>query len=389
MSDLSKSNLEPFKYIINNIEKLYSEYENIKKIIPPIYHKEYIDNFFDIKKNIRELEIIKNFILSILESSKYELEKIEIFLDDFNINEDKFILKDIQYLNKFNNQSDFDIFINKFMKYKNLFDNKDYKYIQSFNYIFQDKYNIKNKSFFSNLFNKHLKISEYLYDKIYEYQGILALDKIYELSELLILSKIDNIEKNIDNKNNIKDISNNNNYRLLGNDLKYYNNNNKDKDNLSKNNNKLLTRNKPELLPKINKFNLLYINNSIDYYNTQYNKNINDIFNELLKKKNNLLECNNLYSVTTNLLLLDFYNINFIFNYYDQSVFSNFIIEHIDVNKFIYNKINIFENYYLDYLEWKFKSSNKSLKKSEISLSLSTSNITFEKFYSDKIKECK
>lgn len=226
-NNLSKKNLKPFEYIIKNIEKLYDKYDKIKEIIPPIYHKEYIDNFFYIKKNIRELEIIKNFILSILESSKYELEKIEIFLDDFDINEDKFILKDIKYLNKFKNQSDFDNFINKFMENKNLFNNKNYKYIQSFNYIFQNKYKIKNKNFFSNLFRKHLKISEYLYDKIYGYQGILALDKIYELSELLILSKINNIEKNIDNKNinNIKDISNNN-YRLLGNDLKYYNNNN-------------------------------------------------------------------------------------------------------------------------------------------------------------------
>ena len=378
---ITKEDLKPFKTIIIDINSLISNYDNIEKIIPPIYHKEYIDSFFNIKKNIRKLEIIKNFILSILESSKYELEKIEIFLDDFDINEDKFILKE-KYINKFKNQSYFDNFLNKFMDKNNLFNNTKYKNIQSFNYIFQNKYNKKNKNFFSNLFRKHLKISEYLYNNIYKYQGILALDKIYELSELLILSKIDNIEKNVDIKNNIKNKLNNN-YRLLGNDLNYYNKNiDTNIDNTTNTSNTNNTIN-PGLLPKINKFNLLYINhNNIDYYNTQYTKNINNIFNELLKIKNNLFKSNNLYSVTNNLLLLDFYNINFIFNYYDQSIFSNFIIEHINVNKIIYNKINIFENYYLDYLEWNLKKNkikNKTITKSKDTES--KSNNSFKSFY--------
>ena len=68
---MNNKNFDPYKYILEDFNN------KINNNIPPIKNiysnddNKFIDDFFNIKKKIKELEIIKNFILSILESSRF------------------------------------------------------------------------------------------------------------------------------------------------------------------------------------------------------------------------------------------------------------------------------------------------------------------------------
>jgi hypothetical protein len=117
-----------------------------------------------------------------------------------------------------------------------------------------------------------------------------------------------------------------------------------------------ITNINPTLSPKIYNFNLLYIKiGNEELYNESHKKNINNIYNKLIKSKNKIFDGdskNDLFNITKNLLELDFNTLKFIFYYVDPKLFNNFLINHFRIKEYISDKINNLESYYDEYLDW-------------------------------------
>jgi len=403
-NNIYKENIEPFKINIFDDTPTISDFikgsDNISSLptIPKIYFNKntdndkigsnIINNYNNIKININKLEIIKNFILSILKTSQFELENFKVSKKMFHLEENNLIinLKDT-YTDTFKNNNSFNDFINNYMKENyNIFKNikSDVPYFYN---IFQNKYIGKNKIFFLDLFKKYIKIRKIILTFIQKNNGILGFDMIFEINNNIHFDKIKNIEKeklSKDSKDSKKYI-NYNEYILSGENIMNNTNivNNKFKQKNS------ITPKKSELQSKIHKSNLLYLeNNDINYYINLHKKRLTDIYTNIITSKNNSLDNGasyDLYNITTNLLELEFNIIKFIFNYIDEIIFNNFIDVHLKIKHYIYEKINTFNIYYEPYIEW---YNRAILKLSSSSTGMNTSEVeNFQDFFNNIVSK--
>jgi hypothetical protein len=367
-NNIHKENIEPFKKkIFNNSIKIADFIKGNESIpslptIPKIYFNKNIEddkigsviinNYNNIRINIKKLEIIKNFILSILKTSQFELENFKVSKKKYRLDQNNLIINiEDTFNNTFKNQNYFNIFITNYVKENyNIFKNikSDVPYFYK---IFQNEYIGKNKNFFLDLFKKYIKIRKIILKFIQKNNGILGFDMVFEIKDNIHFDKIKNIEKKKITKDN-KNYINYNEYILLGENIMNNTNiiNNKF---IEKDSN---TLQEPLLQSKIHKSNLLYLeNNDINYYINLHNKRLTNIYTNIITSKNNSLDNGasyNLYNITINLLELEFNIIKFIFNYIDEIIFNNFIDVHIKIKQYIYEKINTFNIYYEPYIEW-------------------------------------
>jgi hypothetical protein len=395
-----KENIDPFKEKIFNgnqpkIIDFINGNDNIPSLptIPKIYFNkdtnndkigsDIINKYNIIKINIKKLEIIKNFIISILKTSQFELENIKIPKKKYKLEQDNLIINIENTFNEtFKDQKSFNNFINNYVK-------ENYniiKYTKSdvpyFYTIFQNEYLGTNKNFFLDLFKKYIKIRKIILPYIKNNSGLLGFNMIFELNDNIQLDKIKNIEKEKLKKNN-KNYINYNKYILYGKNIINNSNiiNNKFK------NSETETAKKPTLQFKIHKSNLLYLErNNVNYYNGLHSKKLTDIYNNIINSKNNFLDNDtSLYNVTINLIEFEFNLIKFIFNYIDIILFNNFIDVHIKIKRYIYEKINTFSIYYEPYIEW---YNNVILGLSTPLIGMNKSEVEdFKEFFNTIIKE--
>jgi len=356
-NNIHTENIEPFKKNIFTNNSTISNFikgdDNISSLptIPKIYFNKdndqigsnIINNYNTIRINIKKLEIIKNFILSILKTSQFELESFKVSKKIFKLKQNKLIINfEDTFNDTFKINNSFNNFINNYVKENyNIFKNikSDVPYFYN---IFQNIYTGENKNFFLNLFKKYIEIRKIILEFIKSNNGILGFDMVFEINDNIHFDKIKNIEKEkIKNK---KNSINYNKYILSG---KNFINNINNIDNTSV---------KKTLQSKIHKSNLLYLeNNDINYYINLHKNRLTNIYTNIITSKNNSLDNEasyDLYNITINLLELEFNIIKFIFNYIDEIIFNNFIDVHIKIKQYIYEKINTFNIYYEPYIEW-------------------------------------
>jgi len=356
-------------------------------LIPKLYfnNDKFIDVYNDIKIYLKNIETIKNFILSILKTSQDELLKIKISKQKYKLYKNNLLLnqqyitnsksKEYDRMKKSSNKenkdfsyysisngikdtfkktfTDEDTYNNFFDIYKKnnynilIIENSENPYFYN---IFQNEYKGKSKHFFIELFNKYIEIRTSIINKINDDNAkeILGYDMLFELNDNLIFNKIKNVEKNKIKKKNKSKI-NNNKYVLLG---ENFINNKKVKSSLPI----VPVPIKPSLKYKIEKFNLLYREiNNIDYYINLHNNRLTEIYNNILQSINNTFNddsSDDLYNIIINLLEIDFNLIKFILYYIDRVRFNKFILNHLQIKKYIYEKIHTFSMYYEPYIDW-------------------------------------
>ena len=111
-NNIHKENIEPFKEKIFNPTITISDFikgdDNIPSLptIPKIYFNKnkkknleddkigsvVINNYNNIRINIKKLEIIKNFILSILKTSQFELENFKVSKKKYQLEQNNLII---------------------------------------------------------------------------------------------------------------------------------------------------------------------------------------------------------------------------------------------------------------------------------------------------------
>lgn len=370
---IRKENIDPFKNKILKDGLNITSFIKSLQTIPKIYFEigkntnsigvgnDIINSYNNIKTNIKKMDIIKNFILSILKTSLSELKNISI-QKKYQLKKNNLIINIENNLNKaFNDQESFNEFLNNYKKenyniFKNTISENDTPYFYN---IFQSEYLGKNKNFFLDLFKEYIEIRKNIIPHIKKNNGIIGFDMIFEINDNINLDKIKNTEKTIlkEGNNNI----NYNEYILSGENIMT---NSKNNNNVPKKKSK-----SPNLQPKIHKSNLLYIEKyESDHYINLHSTKLKDIYSIITNKVKSLAnsESNNLYDITVNLIELDFNVIKFIFNYIDQDIFNNFIKSHIKIKRYIYEKINTFDIYYEPYIQWynkTFSLSSESITK--------------------------
>lgn len=348
------------KYMVPN-PKYYPEISNItiKKYgsinlisnLKKCNNSNIIDIYYNIKNNLNKLNTVKDYILSILEMSQYYLNNIEISKKKYNLEEQNFIIKFANSIDEtfainfatFKNKNILPTFFenNIFLKFKDNFINEKYNLIKDyksdtpyFYYIFQNEYLSDDKTFFLNLLNEYNIIRKSLVEEIEFNYGLLSFYMVFELSDVINFDK----EKNKLKKKNTKSGNEDNKYLLPNQNTKSSN----------------LPLISNSLKNKIHENNLLYVNiYNQDHYKNKYTSNIKEIFNKILESKNNIINNKmNLYSTTINLINMDYNTINFLFNYVEPMLFDNFILQHLKIKEFMYDKINNFGLYYDKYIDW-------------------------------------
>ena len=396
-NNIYKENIEPFKKNIFTNNPTIGDFikgDNISSLptIPKIYFNKstdndkigsnIINNYNNIRINIKKLENIKNFILSILKTSQFELENFKVSKKIFHLEQNNLIINfEDTFNDTFKNNNSFNNFINNYVKENyNIFKNikSDVPYFYN---IFQNVYIGKNKNFFLDLFKKYIKIRKIILKFIQKNNGILGFDMVFDINNNIHFDKIKNIEKaklSKDSKNYI----NYNEYILSGENI--INNTN-----IINNKSTNTTAKKSTLQSKIHKSNLLYLeNNDTAYYINLHKNRLTNIYTNIITSKNNSLDNGasyNLYNITINLLELEFNIIKFIFNYIDEIIFNNFIDVHLKIKYYIYDKINTFNIYYEPYIEW---YNRVILKLSSSSVEINTTEVEdFEKFFTKIISK--
>lgn len=391
MNNIEKSNLIPFvngKLYKNNSKLLFSDIINGNTdtpqlpLIPKIYFCEDSDNangqsiinkYYILKKRFKELIIIKDLIISIIKTFKYEFENIKVFKNTYNLqkkNLHKSIKDTLQ--KSFPYQNDFILFVKDFVKNEYSLINKNNDSSPLFKIIFENEYigSSKTKNFLLKLFNKYIKIRKIIIEsvKIDENYGLIAFDPFFNLKDVINFQS--NIKKNSSNENI--------NYN------KYIYQNNLNESSLLHSE---LSPPYTNISNKINIFNLLYINSfPSDYYKELHLKNIESSYKiintslyDLLSEKN----INNLYNIINKTLLLDFYTIDFIYKYVDPKIFNNAIDIHYNIKNKIFKDINIFSSYYNRYIEWYDENIDKNKNKSKNNYD---NELDFAEFYKNLIE---
>ena len=213
-NNLNPNNLKPFinpKIINIKLQDIIVTNNNKDKLlplIPPIYFQDIqednigstiINAYYNIDFNLKKLNIIKNFIISILESSKYDLEKINFSRERYKLyNENLFFNFSNNITNSFKTQDDFKEFVNQYNNNKyDLLKNNNIENFPFFIKIFQNEYqnNSESKTYFMNLFKKYLEIRAKLIKYIKTNYGLLAFKFIFDLSNTQFFAKVKEIEK--------------------------------------------------------------------------------------------------------------------------------------------------------------------------------------------------
>ena len=236
---LNQENLKPFinRRVINsfNFKELIVQNTDKTKLlplIPSIYFKTVVDdnigsriinNYYNIKFNLKKLNIIKNFIISILESSKYDLEKITISREKYKLFTENLFFNSpddtnnfLKSLDTFVNLDNFKDFVKKYSDNKyGLFKKNLLKDVPNFFKIFQKEYqnNPDSKTYFIKLFKKYIAVRNLLIEYIENNCGILAFSFLFDLSNTQFFAKMKAIEKkklNDKKKNNNKTLPYNN-----------------------------------------------------------------------------------------------------------------------------------------------------------------------------------
>jgi hypothetical protein len=203
--------------------------KGIPEKINPVGNK-IIDIYYTVKTNLEELEVIKDFTLSILETSKAEFEKIKFPKDKYKLKESKMLYKfkssigdsfekdsaKLTDLTKALPKSEFNQFLDNYIKKNCNFISSVSEINPYFYYIFQSEYFGKSgtKTFFLDLFRKYVDARKKLFKNLDRNYGILAFSSFFELKDGLIIEKMKG-KQSTNNKNN----SNNNNYILNGNNI--------------------------------------------------------------------------------------------------------------------------------------------------------------------------
>jgi hypothetical protein len=202
--------------------------------INPVGNK-IIDIYYTVKTNLEELEVIKDFTLSILETSKAEFEKIKFPKDKYKLKENKMLYKfkssidtfeadpaKITDLTKALPKSEFNKFLDDYIKKNCNFISSVSEINPYFYYIFQSEYFGKSgtKTFFLDLFRKYVDARKKLFKNLEENYGILAFSSFFELKDGMIIERMKDKQStnNSDNSNNDKYILNGNNMSMT-NDL--------------------------------------------------------------------------------------------------------------------------------------------------------------------------
>lgn len=430
--NLEKENFEPFKKeIFLPIPSIFKSFKTILDakplfspstsskipLIPAIYFNydptdnigsEIINTYNIINTNLKKLEIIKKYILVILECTKFSLEKIEISKEKYSLEKDKLIINFEDDLNKtFKNQNDFTEFIKKFVKNGNSLlkeNNKNKTKEPNFYLIFQNEFkDNKSKGFFIKLLKKYLDIRNKLVEYILKNYGILAFDLFFDIG------KAEDYKK-IKYKESLKDLStiNYDQYVLYGNNLNTNNDIFKVGDYVTSKKsltNKIITKidfqsnpntpyfikdvltstiqklskndfendyNKKEIIKasgevikkitkrnlagKIHNFDLLYTNIlSEQYIKDEHNEKIHLYYTELKNSIEKYVGEDakfNLYNVIISSLEVDFNIIKFIFFYVYPIIFHKAVSIHYKIKNEISFMINKFENNYDSYIDW-------------------------------------
>jgi hypothetical protein len=447
-NNIKLNNIKPFfneKVITKNsikLNELLSNKDTSIPLIPGIYFyqndnplkfkndnlgSEIINKYYSIKSNLDKLITNKNFIDSILDTNKYDLEKIKIQREKYKLFK-KTTIDDTNLFSKFKFKSNLDETVLKqndiFYKFLKDYEKKNYSFMNNkndiplFYSIFQNEYNEESnsKSFFKKLFKEYVSLRNELVKELIETDkvtpvlagqepehkgnyGLLAFSFIFNLSkktsiENNILQKKQNdlidyeiygkINQNQNNSYKVGDIIYSTpskpitiksidfkNYPdkpyLLSNNY-YYTSNNLNK--IKAQSTTIPIKTKPTLENKIDDMSQLY-NPSVskNVFKSNYNTNINKLYENLYKSIKNLFENDstyNLYNVLKNYLELDLNIIIFLFNYVDKLKYNKAVDIHYEIIDYIFSHINKFDNYYPLYIKW-FNNLSGVVAKTNIS----------------------
>jgi hypothetical protein len=392
-NNLTKSNLSPFvnkRIVKQNIDKDFnfkdfiSNESNPLPLIPGIYFNsnekdnigsKIINNYYTIKICMKNLLLIKTFILSILEvSGVNDLDKINISKEKYKLLKSDLIIPFNDTLSSTFKDQDY------FKKFVTLYESQKYGIFKNFNLeipyffqIFQVEYNNSPKTFFISLFKKYIDLRKKILIYIHENFGLLAFTSFFDLSDNIDFGMLKNDirNKNGNNKNEYNEKYNN--YVLYGNNI-----------NILSNESKI---NEKKITEKIHSFDYLY-NTKFDnaYYKRKHQEIINKNYFELKESINNFIgpDANfDLLSIIKNNLEVDYNTINFIFNYVDPLIYGKAVDSNILIKQFISKKINNFELYYDQYMYW-YNNFGKGIN---VFSNAKTEESNFRKFYEDIFKE--
>lgn len=261
-----------------------------------------------------------------------------------------------------------------------------------FMFIFQNEYKAKNKAFFYKLFSQYVSERQKLLKFIKNNNGILAFSYMFDMTYRSINAS--------NNDDTTKKSKNQKKYRLLEPYYKPKNNSTNTNFNVGdivnitqsngtkkkatitqidfvniqkkpyqieyengttgdvnvENISEISKKAKPTLSSKIQKFSTLYTNFvNKDIIQNNYNKNINQTYNNFYKSLDDFISGNtefNLLNVCVNGIETDFNLLKFIFNYVDVIMYNIVVDNDYKIKEYISNKINIFERYYEQYILW-------------------------------------
>jgi hypothetical protein len=305
-----------------------------------------INTYYTIKITLEKLETIKKFIIFLLDSSKYDLERIEVSKLQYKLVSDNLIMKKESEIDKildeFNMLSPIAKSKNTFSMLKGSDQNIFYPKM-----IFQSEYNKdpKSKTYFIKLIKKYVAIRKKLIKLIYNNPGLLAFSFVFDLEDKLLHEKI--MKKQISKMNKSKKSNNLNKYILY-----------------SKNTPPPPVESLPSgkvepdknMINKINNYDILYKKFlSEPAYINKYNTLIKEYFDSLKESIDNHVgggSENNLYNIVKTGIELDFNAIRFIFYYVEINNFVKYLHNHILISDDILKGINIFSLYYDSYIDW-------------------------------------
>jgi hypothetical protein len=413
--DILKKNIDLFtnSYIFKDFNKNISNPPSINNFIkntptiPGIYFVKdcnnisnlnnnlIIDKYFEIYRDIKNLEKIKDNILSILDMSKSLmvkkiLSKDQYYLDNknFGIEKSSRIIfkftndKKKDYTSNFKTQTDFKNFVDIFIKENyNIFRGIE-TYLPYYFYIFQNEFSDKSSSYFINLFRKYNNLRDKLSNNIRSEHGILGFKSFFDI-DFNTKKTRNNFKKNSNIKNNN---FNYNKYLLEGN---------------NSNNKSYLNENSQEaksvfyLKSKIHEIDLLYLTFvDEEFIKNEHRENCYKNYEALHDSLDKIIGNGaqyNLYDITKNMIELDFNLYKFIFSYVEPELFNNIVINHYKIKNYISKKINSFERYFDLFIEWKEKIEGISSTSygSLTNINKLYTYQKFEEFYNDIITKIK
>ncbi len=388
-SKQERPNEEERKKIENWLLKNFTNFPHI----PDLFFENYssqkkskktpLDIFSSIQYELLRLEKFKLLILQNLDSLKNQFNTIIIDKSKYNINPSSdsnalptFLLDNIPLSLEqlFFKQGGRYHFFPNFIKYGFFANNNNlFNYTGSspktpfFSKIFNDNYNGETKEFIIKLFKEYIQIRNSLIKKIEKYYGIIAFKPIFDFQteDIISIMKKSKIENSF-NKNfqepkifnevklNIEENSNyNSSYEAFLSSQGLNNNEFKRKNKLT-NEQKLKLENSYKFMrlrPSDNIYQNIGNENILDFSNRE---NIKTIFEKLCNNLKNIynIQFIDLYQLMNYSIELDFYSIQFIFNFVRPDLFLNALKIKKEIYRFINKNIDLYYDYIEDFDIW-------------------------------------